>query len=80
MENISSDDIMIGLSLAVVIGGFVLMVARTLSAHGEKLSSVEQGQKLILKKIDLLVEHGEDIAVLKNDVITIYKRIERDCA
>ena len=66
---------LLGIALAAAVPIFVLIgvIIKTQAAHGAT-------QKLILEKLDAMTTYGQDIAVLKNDVINIYKRFERKSA
>ena len=66
---------LLGIALAAAVPIFVLIgiIIRTQAAHGATL-------KALGEKLDDMTHYGQDIAVLKNDVINIYKRFERDCA
>ena len=66
---------LLGIALAAAVPIFVLIgvIIKTQAAHGAK-------QKLILEKLDAMTTYGQDIAVLKNDVVNIYKRFERKSA
>lgn len=70
--------LLIYLPLAIVVGGFVLMVTRKLTKHEVNLDTILTSQATIIDKIDDLGEIKQDIAVIKNDVITLYKQNERD--
>lgn len=78
METLTIDAVVMYLTISAVVGGLVIKVAKTLSEHGVKLEAVEHGQDLILKSLDKIIRHGEDIAAMKSDIASIYKRMDRD--
>ncbi|MBL4753571.1 MAG: hypothetical protein JKY52_08285 [Flavobacteriales bacterium] len=68
----------LALTIATLFGGFALMVVKKLTTSETQITFIKETQTLILKKIDGLAGQGQDIAVLQNDVKTLYKLTERN--
>ena len=80
MDDSSTALLGIALAAALPIFGLIGVMIRTQTKHGVKLDGQEATQKLILTKLDLVTNLGQDVAVLNIKVENLTERFERDCA
>ncbi|MBL4940321.1 MAG: hypothetical protein JKY81_01510 [Colwellia sp.] len=74
----SAEELGLWLAIATAVGGFTLAVVRKLTENGVEITAMKDDIKLILNKLDQQSNLEKVVAVVQNDIKTLYKATERN--